>query len=64
MLSNMLYSNQKSRQEQLHGGGRAQVKANLLGTSAIIEQFLFQMYNKNMFDIENEGQSDAVHHPQ
>ena len=44
--------------------GTVWVEAILPGTSTIIAQFLLQMHNKNMFDIEDEGQSDAGRHPQ
>ena len=45
-------------------GGGVRVKANLPGTTTIIAQLLLQMHNKKMFDIENEGQSDAGQDPQ
>ena len=40
------------------------VKANLPQTSTVIGQFLLQMYNKKMFDLENESQSDEAQHSQ
>ena len=41
-----------------------QVEANLPGIFPVIVQFLLQMHNKKMFDLENEGQSDGTQHLQ
>ena len=39
------------------------VEANLPGTSAVAALFLLQAHNKQMFDLENEGQSDGARYP-
>ena len=47
------------KQEQLHGGGRAsrgKSARDIRGQS----NFLQQMHNKKMFDLENEGQGHEV----
>ena len=38
------------------------VEANLPGTSTVNAQFLLQMHNKKVLDLENEGQSDEAQH--
>ena len=40
------------------------VETNLQVTSIVTAQFLVQMNNNKMFDIENKGQGDGAQHPQ
>ena len=44
--------------------GAVPVKTNLLATSIVTAQFLLQMQNKKMFDLENESESDEGKHLQ
>ena len=50
------------KQEQLHGGGRASRGKSARRHYTVDAQFLVQMHNKKMFDIENE--SHRTQHPQ
>ena len=42
--------------------GSMRIEANLPGTSTVIAQFLLQMHNKKMFNLESKGQSEGAQH--
>ena len=44
--------------------GTVKVEANMSETATVIAQFVLQMYNKKLFDLENEWQSDRAQHPE